>query len=195
MCNEIIVDKTPSYSLIQLIKEPNPNDTLTFSTLCTQTETTKVVDISYELCEKKIFEIINFTIQQDSANTRVIISNIEFGQMFLSLSKFVFIRALVTAVCRCCFSNETNDIDKIKFTNLCSLLTMFINGKQEFEIETFYAFKSVLKRINNQPSMLKNYLYIYWFQLIFSITILKVYFLLFYFNFKIIFCQKIQLLT
>ena len=33
--------------------------------------------------------------------------------MFLSLSKFVFIRALVTAVCRCCFSNETNDIDKI----------------------------------------------------------------------------------
>ena len=52
--------------------------------------------------------------------------------------------------------NARIGIDKIKFTNLCSLLKMFINGKQEFEIETFYAFKSVLKRINNQPSMLKN---------------------------------------
>lgn len=78
--------------------------------LSTQTESSQIVDISFELCEKRLFEILNFTIQQDSPNSNSILNNIELelGEVKWQ-SKFVFIRALVTAVCRCCLY-ETSGI-------------------------------------------------------------------------------------
>ena len=36
-------------------------------------------------------------------------------------------------------------IDEIKYINFCPLLSMFISGNQEYEMEAYFAFKLVLK--------------------------------------------------
>ena len=65
-----------------------------------------------------------------------------FSQNNSDDSKFVFIRALVMAVCCSCFS-ELNQLNETKFIDLCELLSMYIKGNAEHEIEALYALSAV----------------------------------------------------
>ena len=137
MCNESIESKYPCYAIIQMIKETSSKNQLT--SLSTQTGTSQVVSLSFEFCEKRLLKIL----KKKSTNSTIIVNKIEkeFGHLN-SQHKFVFIRALVTAICRSCL-NKRNGLDEFKFTSLCSLMSMFINSNQEFEMETVFSLKTL----------------------------------------------------
>jgi hypothetical protein len=137
MCNESIESKYPCYAIIQMIKETSSKNQLT--SLSTQTGTSQVVSLSFEFCEKRLLKIL----KKKSANSSIILNKIEseFGHLNAQ-HMFVFIRALATAVSRSCL-NKSTGLDEIKFTNLCSLLSMFINSNQEFEMEAVFALKTL----------------------------------------------------
>ena len=136
MCNETIEGKCPCYAILQIIKETTKKTQS--KTKSTQTGPTQMVNLSFELCEKSLMKIF----KKKFINS-VFVNKIEkeFGAID-SQHKFLFIRALVTAVCRSCM-NKTSGLDEIKFISLCSLLSVYVNSNQEFELETVFAIKTL----------------------------------------------------
>ena len=142
MCNQAITGKCPCYAILQLIKEPiksNPKS-------ATQTD---FIDLgySYETCEKKISKLL----KKYSLDIPVILENIqiEFGEIDFE-HKFIFIHALVSAVCLGCL-NQTTGLDELKFINLCSLLSIYIDGNEELEMQAFLAITQLQNKLSYQP--------------------------------------------
>jgi len=71
-----------------------------------------------------------------------------FGEIDCQLKQFI--RALVTAVCRSCF-DANSKLDPQLFKNRSSILTKFINRKEEFELESLYAIQALDHRMQHQP--------------------------------------------
>lgn len=153
MCNLAITDKSPCYALLQIIKEPSA--AINSTSLSTQTEINQVTGLPFEYCEKKCLEILK---QHETFNIQVIFIQIEteFGPI-CSQYMFVFIRALVTAVCRHCSSES---LDENRFTVYCPLLKMFINGNKYFEIDALLAIQALQQKmqykLGNHTYSLKN---------------------------------------
>ena len=145
------MDKVPCYAILQMIKEkPNIKDQRINKS--TQTETSLLVGLSFESCEKKIIEIL----EKNTINISIILNQIEsdFGEID-SLSNFVFIRALVSAVCRSCLDKE-NGFEEFKFINLCPLLSVFINNIQEYEYDALFAIKALQQEMKYETGMFIN---------------------------------------
>jgi len=102
--------------------------------------------LTFESYEKNLLVILNAT--ADFQN-EVIFREIESEFGGIDSQNKVFIRALVTAVCRCCL-DEKNRIEKLKLKSLCALLSIFIARNQEFEFEAFFAIKSLQQELSNQ---------------------------------------------
>ncbi len=98
MCNEIIVDKNISYSILQMIK-PEPDNS--------PGNNSKSV-LSFDLYEKKILEILekNPIIPIIQTNIPIIFQKIESECGVIDCHSKVLIRALVTAVCLSCIHSK-----------------------------------------------------------------------------------------
>jgi len=141
MCNQRITSKYPCYALLQLIKQPTFKKSFE-----TQTSLLGLIGYSFESCERKIYKLI----KKHSSNLPEIKEKIEeeFGEIDLQ-HKFIFIQALVSAVCRSCL-NSNIGFDESKFKSLCSLLSMYIDGNQLFELVAFIAIKLLQHKLEYQ---------------------------------------------
>jgi len=92
MCSEIIVDKTISYSILQMIK-PEPDNS---------PENNSKSVLSFDLYEKKILEIL----EKNTTNIPIIFQKIESECGVIDCHSKVLIRALVTAVCLSCIHSK-----------------------------------------------------------------------------------------
>ena len=92
MCSEIIVDKTISYSILQMIK-PEPDNS---------PENNSKSVLSFDLYEKKILEIL----EKNTTNIPIIFQKIESECGVIDCHSKVLIRALATAVCLSCIHSK-----------------------------------------------------------------------------------------
>jgi hypothetical protein len=92
MCSEIILDKTISYSILQMIK-PEPDNS---------PENNSKSVLSFDLYEKKILEIL----EKNTTNIPIIFQKIESECGVIDCHSKVLIRALVTAVCLSCIHSK-----------------------------------------------------------------------------------------
>ena len=102
-----------------------------------------LIGYSFESCEKKIFK----KLKEHSPNIPEITKNIgeEFGEIDFQ-HKFIFIQALVSAVCR----SRLNLNIESKFKSLCSLLSIYIDGSELFELAAFIAIKLLQHKLEYQ---------------------------------------------
>ena len=135
MCSQEIVDKTPSFSILQMIKE-----TVIKNCVETQTEISQVISYSFDVCEKRLYKIF----KAKTINCEAIFDRIknEFGEIDCN-HKYLFIRCLVSAVCRSCLNNKEIGFNKTKFTNICPVLLKAIDGNEDSELDALLAIKSL----------------------------------------------------
>ena len=109
-------------------------------------ERTQSASVSSESYEKKLFQIL----QPARLTNELIFDKIEaeFGE--IDCQSKAFIRALVTAVCRSCL-DANSKLDPHLFKNRSSILTKYINRKEEFELESLYAIQALDHRMQHQP--------------------------------------------
>jgi len=113
-------------------------------------ERTQSASVSTESYERKLFQILQPTTLQNE----VIFDKIEseFGE--IDCQSKAFIRALVTAVCRSCL-DANNKLDHIRFKNRSSILTKFINRKEEYELEALFAIQALDHKMQHQPAFIR----------------------------------------
>lgn len=184
MCNQMFIDKIPCYAVIQMMKEPvartpDPDPPAEETIMESENPHDEAMSIegmylTFESYEKKLFEILDVAGGTNLIN-EMIFEGIEseFGGIDSHVQNKVFIRALVTAVCRFCL--ETNNILHVaRLKSLCSLLSIFINRNQEFEFETFFAIKTFQQKLPNQPGFITSVLETFYLENMFSDAIKSV---------------------
>ena len=157
MCSQLFTDKIPCYAVIQMIKQPEAKKEEV------KTEEVKVntdaaisdnyhdgMYLTFESYERNLMEILNAV---GNFQNEVIFGEIESEFGGIDGQNKVFIRALVSAACRCCIDDNDTRLNKVKLSGLCALLSIFISRNQEFEFETFFAIKSVQQKLPNQPGI------------------------------------------
>ena len=118
-------------------------------------ERTQSASVSTESYERILFQIL----EPKALQNEVIFDKIEseFGE--IDFQSKAFIRALVTVVCRSCLDASSN-LDHIRFKNRSSILTKFINRKEEYELEALFAIQALDHKMQHQPGF---YLSLYLF--------------------------------
>ena len=148
MCNQTIEGKCPSFAILQMIKDPT-HKTKTAS-VNTQIQLNKVINISFDICEKRIYKIL----KKKSTNCSTIFDKIEnelgkFNEIDLQ-NRFILVSSLASAVCRSCL-HKSNGFDEPKFMNLSDLISLSTDSNKDHELDALLAIKSLQEKMRFQP--------------------------------------------